>query len=111
MIQKLKKRVRGFNGLFWLTVVGPTLLAVVYFGFMVSDVYISESRFVVRSPEKQAASPLGLVLKSAGFSSNQGDAYTVQDYVLSRDALKALNDELNIRNAKRLRTFANQGLF
>ena len=99
MIQKLKKRVRGFNGLFWLTVVGPTLLAVVYFGFMVSDVYISESRFVVRSPEKQAASPLGLVLKSAGFSSNQGDAYTVQDYVLSRDALKALNDELNISKA------------
>ena len=66
---------------------------------MASDVYISESRFVVRSPEKQAASPLGLVLKGAGFSSNQGDAYTVQDYILSRDALKALNDELGIGKA------------
>jgi capsular polysaccharide transport system permease protein len=99
MIQKLKKRARSFNGLFWLTVAGPTLLALVYFGLMASDVYISESRFVVRSPEKQAASPLGLVLKGAGFSSNQGDTYTVQDYVLSRDALKALNDELGLGKA------------
>ena len=99
MIQKLKSNARSFNGLFWLTVALPTLLAVVYFGFMASDVYISESRFVVRSPEKQAASPLGLVLKGAGFSSNQGDAYTVQDYILSRDALKALNDELSLGKA------------
>jgi len=99
MIQKLKNKARSFNGLFWLTVVVPTILAVVYFGFVASDVYISESRFVVRSPEKQAASPLGLVLKGAGFSSNQGDAYTVQDYILSRDALKALNDELGIGKA------------
>lgn len=99
MIQKLKNQARSFNGLFWLAVAVPTLLALVYFGFMASDVYISESRFVVRSPEKQSASPLGLVLKGAGFSSNQGDAYTVQDYVLSRDALKALNDELGIGKA------------
>jgi capsular polysaccharide transport system permease protein len=99
MIQKLKDKARSFNGLFWLTVAAPTVLAVVYFGFMASDVYISESRFVVRSPEKPSASPLGLVLKGAGFSSNQGDAYTVQDYVMSRDALKALNDELGIGKA------------
>lgn len=99
MFQQLKNKARSFNGLFWLTVAAPTAVAVVYFGFMASDVYISESRFVVRSPEKQSASPLGLVLKGAGFSSNQGDAYTVQDYVLSRDALKALNDELAIGKA------------
>ncbi|MDD2926602.1 hypothetical protein [Rhodoferax sp.] len=99
MIQKLKNKAHTFNGLFWLTVVAPTALAVVYFGFMASDVYISESRYVVRSPEKQAASPLGLVLKGAGFSSNPGDAYTVQDYILSRDALKSLNDELGIGKA------------
>jgi len=99
MIQKLKNKARSFDGLFWLTVGAPTALAVVYFGFMASDVYISESSFVVRSPEKQSASPLGLVLKGAGFSSNQGDAYTVQDYVASRDALKALNDELGIGKA------------
>jgi capsular polysaccharide transport system permease protein len=99
MIQKLKNKARSINGLFWLTVAAPTVLAVAYFGFMASDVYISESRFVVRSPEKQAASPLGMVLKGAGFSSNQGDAYTVQDYVLSRDALKALDDDFGIGKA------------
>lgn len=99
MIEKLKKRTRSFNELFWLTVAAPTVIGIAYFGFLASDVYTSESRFVVRSPEKQSASPLGLVLKGAGFSSNQGDAYTVQDYILSRDALKALNDELGLGTA------------
>ena len=34
--------------LFWLTVVLPTLLAIGYYGFIAADVYITESRFVVR---------------------------------------------------------------
>lgn len=70
-----------------------------YFGLIASDVYVSESRFVVRSPERQTASPLGLILKGTGFSKAQDDSYTVQDYVLSRDAVKALDDELGIMNA------------
>ena len=49
--------------LFWSAVVLPTLAAIVYFGFIAADVYISESRFVVRSPERQTASPLGMLLK------------------------------------------------
>lgn len=99
MLQKIKKRARTANGLFLLTVVAPTLLAALYFGLMASDVYISESRFVVRSPERQSASPLGLVLKSAGFSRAQDEIYTVQDYILSRDALKELNDQLHLGKA------------
>lgn len=87
------------NKLLLITTVIPTALAIVYFGLIASDVYISESRFVVRSPERQTASPLGLILKGAGFSKAQDDSYTVQDYVLSRDALKALNDELKIKEA------------
>lgn len=87
------------NGLFLLTTVIPTAIAIVYFGFVASDVYVSESRFVVRSPDRQAASPLGLILKGAGFSRAQDDSYTVQDFILSRDALKALDDELKIRAA------------
>ncbi|MDH5539597.1 MAG: hypothetical protein OEY03_09345, partial [Rhizobacter sp.] len=64
-----------------------------------SDVYVSESRFVVRSPERQATSPLGLIFKGAGFSRAQDDAYTIQDFILSRDAMKALDDELDLRAA------------
>lgn len=85
--------------LFWLTVVLPTLAAIVYFGVISADVYISESRFVVRSPERQTASPLGMLLKGTGFTRSQDDSYTVQDFILSRDALRALDEKLNLRAA------------
>ena len=85
--------------LFWSTVVLPTLAAIVYFGFIAADVYISESRFVVRSPERSTASPLGMLLKGTGFTRSQDDSYTVQDFVLSRDALRALDEKLGLRAA------------
>ncbi len=85
--------------LFWLTVVLPTLAAILYFGFIAADVYISESRFVVRSPERQTASPLGMLLKGTGFTRSQDDSYTVQDYILSRDAMRALDEKLKLRAA------------
>jgi capsular polysaccharide transport system permease protein len=63
------------HGLFWLTVVVPTALAIVYFGFVMADVYISESRLVVRSPERQAATPLGMLLRGTGFIRAQDDSF------------------------------------
>ncbi len=92
-------QIKSMNRLFLFTVVLPTLLAVVYFGLIASDVYISESRFVIRSPEAQTASPLGLILKGVGFTRSQDDSYTVQDFILSRDALRILNEQLDIRKA------------
>jgi len=95
----VKQRVASVNRLFLLTVALPTTLAVVYFGFIASDVYLSESRFVVRSPDRQVATGLGALLKGAGFSRAQDDSYTVHDYALSRDALKEINDKLAIGKA------------
>lgn len=92
----VKNRFSRINRLFLLTVAVPTTLAVVYFGLMASDVYLSESRFVVRSPDRQVATGLGALLKGAGFSRAQDDSYTVHDYALSRDALKEINDKLAI---------------
>lgn len=95
------KSLSGFlkHKLFLFLTLLPTVLAVVYFGGIASDVYVSESRFVVRSPEKQSTSALGMIFKGAGFSRAQDDTYSVQDYILSRDALKALSDQLDIKNA------------
>jgi capsular polysaccharide transport system permease protein len=95
----LKKRLSRINRLFLLTVVVPTVLATLYFGLIASDVYVSESRFVVRSPDKQMGSGLGALLKGAGFSRAQDDSFTVHDYVLSRDALKEINDKLGVGKA------------
>ena len=90
-------RIKGMSRIFLFTVILPTLLATIYFGFIASDVYISESRFVIRSPESQMASPLGLILKGAGFTRSQDDSYTVKDFILSRDALRALDEQLGLR--------------
>ena len=95
----LKKRLTGVSRVFLATAVVPTVLAVVYFGLLASDVYTSESQFVVRSPERQSSSPLGVFLRGAGFSRAQDDSYTVQDYVLSRDALGVLRDQLKLDKA------------
>ena len=91
--------LQKLNTLFVLTVALPTALAVVYFGFIASDVYTSESSFVVRSPEKPSASTLGVLLKGAGFSSARDESYTVQNYILSRDALGVLTAELSLDKA------------
>jgi capsular polysaccharide transport system permease protein len=91
--------LKKLNTLFVLTVALPTALAVVYFGFIASDLYTSESSFVVRSPEKPSASTLGVLLKGAGFSSARDESFTVQNYILSRDALGVLKAELALDKA------------
>lgn len=88
------KRILGMDRLFLFTVVIPTLISCIYFGLIASDIYISESRFVVRSPQRQASSGLGALFQGAGFSRSQDDTYSVHDYIFSRDALKILDEQL-----------------
>lgn len=97
--QGLIARIAGMNRLFLFTVVLPTLISVIYFGLIASDVYISESRFVVRSPDKQSASGLGALLQGAGFSRAQDDSFAVHDYILSRDALQKLEKQFALSQA------------
>jgi len=88
----LVERIKGVNRLFALTVVVPTAIAVAYFGLIASDVYVSESRFVVRSAQRQSqTSVVGALLQGTGLSRAQDDTYPVIDYIQSRDALKELN--------------------
>ncbi|CBJ51870.1 capsule export inner-membrane protein CtrB [Ralstonia solanacearum] len=98
-IQQLKERLSRLDRLFLLTVLLPTVLASLYYGLIASDVYVSESSFVVRSSQRQPALGLGALLQSAGFSRAQDDTYAVQDYMLSRDALRKLNDQLHLDQA------------
>lgn len=96
--QKKQQGIKRFKPLFWLTVILPTLFSVLYFGLMASDVYISESSFVVRSPRNQAAmSGVGALLQGSGFARSQDDTYTVQEYMRSRTALEQLQQTLPVR--------------
>ncbi|MBH0198263.1 MAG: hypothetical protein HP497_02440 [Nitrospira sp.] len=92
-------RLKGMNVLFFFIVGVPTLLSLLYFGFLASDRYISESSFVIRGPEQQVAGPLGTFLKGAGFIRSQDDGYAVQNFILSRDALRALDKQMHLREA------------
>jgi capsular polysaccharide transport system permease protein len=87
--------------LFVLVVLLPTVGAILYYGLIASDVYISESRFLVRSPQHQAPSGLvGQLLQSTGLTPHsQDDTYSIRDYILSRDALKELDEKLDLRKS------------
>jgi capsular polysaccharide transport system permease protein len=83
-----------------LTVIVPTCVAILYFGFVASDIFISESRFLVRSPQRQAQAGLfGEILQGSGLTHSQDDSYSVRDYILSRDALHVLDAKLGVQKA------------
>ncbi len=96
---RLRRLTRRLDAIFLITVLLPTVLASVYFGMVASDVYISESRFVVRSPQRQAAGGLGALLQGTGLTRSQDDTYSVHDFIRSRDALRELDTKLNVRQA------------
>lgn len=91
----MSDRLKTINPLFILTVIAPTLIAILYFGVLANDVYVSESRFVVRTPANENASPLSAVLGQTGIGSGsvggvEGNG-TISEYLLSRRALEEAN--------------------
>jgi capsular polysaccharide transport system permease protein len=94
---KRKKGQLWKSALFLLTVLIPSAMAVAYFGFIASDIYISESRYVVRSPQKQATSSAEGMFSQLGLSKGSDDSLIVKEYILSRDVLRLLDNELKIK--------------
>jgi capsular polysaccharide transport system permease protein len=86
------------NKLFLATVIAPTLVSILYFGVIATDVYITESKFVVRSPQKSSPLSMGDVFGKIGFSKSDDDSYSVKEYITSRDALSTLNTEIKIKD-------------
>ncbi|PJG45149.1 capsule biosynthesis protein (plasmid) [Sphingobium sp. LB126] len=85
---------------FLIFVVAPTLLAALYYGLIASDIYVSESRFVIKSPDQKRSqmSTLANLVQTTGLSSGQEQTNEVLTYVRSRDALKALEKAVDIRD-------------
>jgi len=75
---------------FLLTVVLPTLLAIIYYGLIASPQYVSQADFVVRGQTSQTPGLLAGILSSGGATGGSEDTYAVQDYVMSRDAAQLL---------------------
>ena len=76
----------------------PTLVAAIYYGLFASDVYVSESRFAIRSSGSGASSSgLAAILSSPIVSSGSQDSMVVTDYVKSQDMLNQVQNALDIR--------------
>lgn len=80
-------------------VVLPTVLATLYYGFIASDIYVSESRFVIKSSEQKRgqSSTLANLIQTTGLSGGQEQTNEVLAFVRSRDALRKLEENPDIR--------------
>lgn len=80
-----------------LMVILPMVLTTAYYGVIASPQYVSETRFVVRSPNRNAAGLLSGFLQSTGFVRAQDDSYVVMEYIESRAAVATLEEKTNLR--------------
>ena len=65
---------------------------------MASDIYVSETRFAIRSSDETAASGLlASVLGSSNTSVSGDDSFIVRDFILSKDMLLNLEERLSLR--------------
>lgn len=100
------QRIKDINRLFLYSVLVPTSLSVLYFGLLASPVYISESSFVVYSPSQSfSASSITSLLSGASGNNSTSAAYTIQDYVQSWDAMKAVDASFNLK-----KTYGDHGI-
>jgi hypothetical protein len=81
--------------LFLLCVVLPTAVAVSYHGFIASDVYVSQSLFVVRSPERQSASPLGMLFNLSVLSLSYNRLPELPSFLWGLERMREFNVDNN----------------
>ena len=89
---------RSFNIWLWAIVGLPTLAAGVYFFGIASDLYLSEARFIVRSPKQVQTNTIGALLQSSGLARASDDTAAVQDFMMTRDAVRKLEEHNDLRS-------------
>lgn len=68
----------------------PGAVAILYYGLIASNIYVSEARYIVRSVNGARPSPLTTMLQNTGLSASPDEAYSVRDFILSRDITRRL---------------------
>jgi capsular polysaccharide transport system permease protein len=88
----------SLNIWFWAIVGVPTLVAAVYYFGIASNQYMSEAEFVVRGPGASPSMLGGLSsLLQGGDTAGQDDAMLVQAFIMSRDAVRQLDEHDDLR--------------
>ena len=94
---RVHQLLRSFNIWFWAIVGLPTLIAGVYYFAIASDLYLSEAKFIVRSPKQVQTSSIGALIQSTGLARAIDDTAVVEDFIMSRDAVRRLEKQNNLR--------------
>jgi capsular polysaccharide transport system permease protein len=71
----------------------PIAIAGIYWGSIASDIYVSETRFIVRSATHSDLTGLAALVQNHGMSRAAEETYAVNEYFRSRDALRVLLEE------------------
>lgn len=95
-MQAILERAHKYRGSL-IFIALPTLITAIYFFLIAADLYASEASFVVRSPSRTQTTGLSSLLQSTGISRAQDDVYSVNDFIVSRDAITALDKQVNLR--------------
>lgn len=83
--------------LFILIFLIPTSAAIVFYGFVASDRFVSEARFIVRGVNSQQLGNLSVLLRTFGIDRSNDDSFAIHDYIQSRDAISDLEKSVDMR--------------
>lgn len=92
------EKLKSTSKLFRYVVLIPTALSILYFGVIASDVYISESRYVVRSPKVAPQGGLGSLLSTVGITSSDDESYVIVNYMTSMDGMKHVDQTIKLKD-------------
>lgn len=83
---------------FFLFVGLPTFLCAIYYGLIASDIYVSQSAFVIKSPAQKTPPTLSLanLVQTSGLSAGQEQTKEVAEYIRSRNALRDLEAQTDV---------------
>ncbi len=84
---------------FLIVVVLPTVATCGYYGLIASDIYETETKFWIRGQETGAAGGSSSTLAAlSGARASREEARTVADYFLSHDAVRSLQNLVDLRS-------------
>ncbi len=85
-------------GLFIGMVILPVLAGILYFGILASGLYVSETKFIVRSASSGADTTLSSLLHTPGLSRAVDETYAVSAFMTSRDITAKLEKNNGLRD-------------
>ena len=96
--QLIRKFASTFNIWLWVFVFFPTLCAGVFYFGIASNLYMSEADFIVKNQSISSQNPFASLLQTSGVVRSSEDTFSVNGFLLSRDAVRLLDSNDHLRD-------------